>query len=162
MDVDRSAAVVLPVTGLTPYLRLRIATDDSALTVEDGRSLFVFLPLPRRRLETPLGELRSTRVTRYVRWDGLAAIAAIVAGLFWFDVPLIAAIPLVVVAVIQVPFLVTRAVRIRRSGGRSSTHVFCWRYAFDASLALLDAEQRRDAVETSDQVGAEVGSALLS
>jgi hypothetical protein len=145
MDDERSAGVVLPVTGLTPYLRLRIATNDDAVTVEDGRSLLVFLPLPRRRIEIPLRAFTSSRVNRYVRFDSLAAIAAIVVGLLSFDVPIVAAIPLVVVAVIQLPFLVTRAVRIERDDGRSSTHVFCWRYAFDVSLALLDAEQRRDA-----------------
>jgi hypothetical protein len=162
MDVDRSAEVVLPVTGLTPYLRVRIGTTDTALTVEDGRSLFVFLPLPKRRLGIPLGDLTSTRVSRYVRFDGLVAIAAIVAGLVLVDVPILAAIPLVMFAVIQLPFLVTRAARIERNDGRSSTHVFCWRYGFDVSLALLDAEQRRDAAATIDRPGAEVGSALLS
>jgi len=133
-----------------------MATDDTALTLEDGRSLFVFLPLPKRRLRIPLGSLTATRVTRYVRWDSLAAIAAVVVGLAW-GVPLIAAIPLVIVAVSQLPFLITRAVRIERSDGRSSTHVFCYRYAFDASLALFDAEQRRDA-----GLGTEEGAALLS
>ena len=141
----------MPVTGLTPYLRLRITTNDAEVTVEDGRSLFVFLPLPKRRLEIPLGSLTATKVTRYVRFDGLLAIAAIVAGLILVDVPIVAAIPLEMFALIQLPFLVTRAARIERSDGRSSTHVFCWRYAFDVSLALLDAERRRDAGATRVQ-----------
>jgi len=162
MDDERSVGVVLPVTGLTPYLRLRIATNDDAMTVEDGRSLFAFMPLPRRRIEIPLGSLAGSRVNRYVRFDGLIAIAAIVAGLIRFDVPILAAVPLVMFASIQLPFLVTRAVRIERTDGRSTTHVFCWRYGFDVSLALLDAERRRDAGGTDARPDADVGSPLLS
>jgi hypothetical protein len=162
MGVEPSAGVVLPVTGLTPYLRLRITSDDAAITVEDGRSAFVFLPLPKRRLRIPLESLVSTRVSRYVRWESLAAVAAIAVALVRLDVPVIAAVAFIVVAVLQLPFLLTRAVRIERRDGRSTTHVFCWRYDFDASLALLDAERRRDARPSGDRPSAEVGSALLS
>ena len=61
------ATMVLPVHGITRYLRVRITTYDDVLVIEDRRSLFGLIPLWRRRMEVANGEISSGEVHNVVR-----------------------------------------------------------------------------------------------
>jgi hypothetical protein len=141
-----AARMLLPVTRLTPYLRVRITTDDVAMRVEDRRSALLFVPLWRRRVELPLAELRSGRVGSTVRLDCLAAGVAAAALIVLLDLPIAAGVALGVVGLLMLGMAFTRTLRIEGGDGRSWSFPFCRDYAFDAMLAIEDAEQRRDAL----------------
>lgn len=71
------AEMVLPVHRLTPYLRLRIRTDDHSLVIRHRRALAGLIPLWAHRVEIPLHDLASARVKTNVRLQCLAAAATL-------------------------------------------------------------------------------------
>lgn len=143
MGTASRSTMVLPVNGLTRYLRIRITTYDDSLVVEDRRTLFGVIPLRRRRVEIPCEELASGEVHNMVRVTALAAAAALLGAVFLFDPPVVAD---AVLGLLAAPFAFlafVRALRLERTDGRHWTFPMCRYYTFDAELALLDA------VETS-------------
>jgi hypothetical protein len=140
------AAMLVPVHRLTPYLKVRIRVDDRSLTIRDTMTLFGFIPLRKRRIEIPLAEYASYRFRTVARLDCLAALAALIAAIVVLSPP--AAIMALLAAAALAEFLLfvpNKAFVVVRADGRGWTIRFCRDYAFDASLAFLDAEQRRDA-----------------
>lgn len=137
------AAMVLPINGLTAYLRLRITTYDDTLVIEDRRTLFGVIPLWRRRVEVPCEELADGRVHNVVRPSCLIAAAALLAAMFVGDLPILATAALGLAAAPMAFLAFVKALRIERTTGQHWTFPMCRYYAFDAELALLDA------VETS-------------
>ena len=143
MGTAPRSTMVLPVNGLTRYLRIRITTYDDSLVVEDRRTLFGVVPLRRRRVEIPCEELASGEVHNVVRASCLAAAAALLGAVFLFDPPIVAGAALGLLAAPLAFLAFVRALRLERTDGRHWTFPMCRYYTFDAELALLDA------VETS-------------
>lgn len=141
------AEMVLPVHRLTPYLRLRIATDDHSLVIRHRRALAGLIPLWAHRVEIPLTDLASARVKTNVRLQCLAAAAMLGILIALLELPLAVDVALGIVGLLELmlAFAPRKAVRIERMDGRSWTAPFCGDYAFDAALAFMDAERRRDA-----------------
>jgi hypothetical protein len=149
--------MVLPVHRLTPYLRVRIFTDDRSLAIERRRALLGLIPLWTGRIEIPLTELASARVTAHVRLQCLAAAGALAASIFLFDLPMALGVVLGILALLELPLALGpgKAMRVERSDGRSRTVPFCRTHTFDASLALEDAVQRRDGLARAASSAAE-------
>ncbi len=147
MKRTEATEMVLPVHRLTPYLHLRIFTDDHSLAIEHRRAPFGLIPLWTHRTAIPLTDLASARVTTNVRLQCLATAGALVATIFLLDLPVAVRMVLGIVGLMELLLALAprKAVRIERTDGRSWTVPFCWAYTFDASLALEDAQQRRDA-----------------
>ena len=146
MEDVRDAEMVLPVFRPTPYLRVRISINDRALRIEHRPAFLGFVPLRRRRIEIPLGQFASGRVKTFVRLDCVAAVVAIAAVMLLVELPVAAIVPLAILGIFELLLSIpNRALRVERADGRSWTIPICRDYAFDASLAFLDAEQRRDA-----------------
>jgi hypothetical protein len=143
-----AATMVLPVHRLTPYLRLRISTDDRSLTIDHRRSLIGLIPLWTHRIEIPLTELASGRVKTNVRLQCLAAAGVLAVSVLLLDLPLVLRVVLVILALLELLLALApgKALWIERSDGRSWTIAFCRAHSFDASLALEDAQRRRDAL----------------
>jgi hypothetical protein len=143
--------MVLPVDRLTPYLRVRIATDDRSLAIERRRAPLGLIPLSTQRIEIPLIELASARVKRNVRLQCLVAALVLAAGVFLLDLPMVARVALGIAAVLELLLALGpgEAMRVERTDGRSWTIPFCRTHTFDASLAMEDAQQRRNDLERS-------------
>jgi hypothetical protein len=148
MTTTRAAEMVLPVTKATPYLRVRIRTDDDELTVRSRRALLFFIPLWRRTVTVPLTDLSAGVVRVGPRVDCLAGAVAIAAVIVLLALPLAAEIALGVVAAFLALVSVTRMLRVVRIDGRTWSFPICWDYAFDASLAIADALGRREGSPT--------------
>jgi hypothetical protein len=106
------------------------------------------IPLWTRRIRIPLTELASARVATHVRLQCLATAVVLAASILLLDLPVAVGVALGLVGLLELPLALGpgKAVRIERTGGRSSTIPFCRTHTFDASLALEDAQQRRDAL----------------
>ncbi len=148
MEASSTATMVLPVHQLTPYLRVRITTDDRSLAIEHRRGLFGLLPLWTVRAEIPLSELAAADVRSHVRLQCLVAAALLVASIVVFDLPVLARVVLVLVAALELllAFAPGKAIHVERRGSGSWTVPFCRVHDFDAALALEDALQRRDSM----------------
>ncbi len=147
MDESWMASMVLPVHRLTPYLRVRVFTGDRSVTIEDRSALFGCIPLRRRRIELPRGELASFRFRTVVRLDALAAAGALVAMIFLLGPPVAAIVAMAVAGILLVLLgMPNKSVRIERADGRRFDVRFCRDYEFDVSLALSDGEQRPDEI----------------
>ena len=142
-----AAQMVLPVHQLTPYLRVRIATDDRSLAIEHRRALFGLIPFWTHRVQIALPELAAARVTTHVRLQCVVAAIALAAAVALIDLPLALDVMLVVLGLLELllAFGPMKALRVERTDGQSWTIPFCRVHLFDASLALEDALQRRDA-----------------
>ncbi len=145
--------MVLPVHRLTPYLRVRITTDDRSLAIEHRRGLFGLIPLWTTRSDVPLSELASADVRKHVRFQCLGAAVALAVAIVAFDLPVVAGVVLGFVAALEflLAFAPGRAIRVVRTDTRSWTVPFCRAHAFDASIALEDAVRRRDALGGSGE-----------
>lgn len=140
--------MVLPVHQLTPYLRVRISTDDRSLAIEHRRALFGLIPLWTHRIQIPLTDLARGRVKSNVRLQCVAAAVVLAASIPLLDLPLVAGLALGIMALLELLLALApaKAVRVERTDGRTWTIPFCRVHAFDASLALEDARRRRDAL----------------
>jgi len=148
---EAAATMTLPVHRLTPYLRVRIRTDDRSLLLERRRAPFGLIPLWTHRNEIPLEALASARVEEHVRAQCLATAVALALAIFLLDLPMVGGVALGIVAVLELPlaFGPGRAIRVERTDGRSWTIPFCRTHAFDAALALEDAKRRRDRIDAA-------------
>lgn len=151
-----AATMVLPVHQLTPYLRVRITTDDRSLAIEHRRGLFGLIPLWVSRIEIPLGELGAAAVRTHVRWQCLMSAVVLAASAVLLDLPVAAGVALSILAVLELllAFGPGKAIHVERTGSRSWTVPFCRVHDFDASLALEDAQRRREATPVLDQTSA--------
>ena len=149
MVTASAATMTLPVHRLTPYLRVRIRTDDRSLLLEHRRAPFGLFPLWTHRNEIPLDALASARVERHVRLQCVATAVALAASVILLDLPVVLGVALSIVAVLELPlaFGPGRAIRVERTDGRSWTIPFCRTHVFDAALALEDAKRRRNLIE---------------
>lgn len=143
-----AARMVLPVSQLTPYLRVRIATDDRSLTIEHRRALFGLIPFWTHRVQILLPELAVARVTKHVRMQCVVAAVTLAVAVILFELSFWLGVVLIVLALFELllAFGPMKALRVERTDGRSWTIPFCRVHLFDASLALEDALQRRDAL----------------
>jgi hypothetical protein len=141
-----AAMMVLPVHRLTPYLRVRIFTDSRSLAIEHRRALRGLIPLRTRRIKVPLTELASARVKSNVRLQCLVTAGVLVASIFLPDLPVALRVACGIPGLLELLLALGpgKAMRIERTDGRSWTIPFCRTHSFDASLALEDAQQRRD------------------
>ena len=156
LKTAQEASIVVPTTRITPYMRVRLTTDDEALAIEYWRALFVFLPLRRHRVEIPLAELASGRITSLFRVDCLAAAVAIAMGIVWLTPPPAVTIPLGLLGLLQLAFTTqAKAAHLERTDGRAWTLPFCRDYAFDVSVAILDAQRREHAPLQRHRSGSE-------
>jgi hypothetical protein len=139
--------MVLPVHQLTPYLRVRITTDDRSLVIAHRRSVAGLVPLWTQRVRVPLNELASADVRTRVRMQCVVAAIALAAAIFLLDLPVVIGVGLGILAALELLLALAprKAIHVERTDGRTWTISFCRVYAFDASLALEDAQQRRDA-----------------
>lgn len=146
METSTSASMVFPVHRLTPYLRVRITTDERSLSIDHRRALAGLIPLGIARIRIPLIELGTVEVRPHVRWSCLLAALLFAAVIVMVDLPVIAAIGLGILAALEVAlaFGPGRAIHVTSTDGRSWIVPFCRAHAFDASLALEDALQRRE------------------
>ena len=133
------ATMVLPVHGITRYLRVRITTYDDVLVIEDRRSLFGLIPLWRRRMEVANGEISSGEVHNVVRATCLLASIALLAPIFAANPPMGVSAILGLAAAPMAFLAFVKGLRVTRSDGRRWTFPMCRYYAFDAELALFDA-----------------------
>jgi hypothetical protein len=148
MATASAATMVLPVHRLTPYLRVRIRTDDRSLAIEHRRGLLGLVPLWVNRIEIPLTELGSGKVEKHIRWQCLATAVAIAASVLLLDLPMAVRVALGIVGLLELllAFGPGEAVHVERTDGRSWTIPFCRAHDFDAALAMEDARRRRDAL----------------
>ncbi|MGZ4115525.1 MAG: hypothetical protein ACXVQT_10660 [Actinomycetota bacterium] len=143
------AGTILPVDRLTPYLRVRISTDDQSLTIEHRRAPLGFIPLWTHRIRIPPTELASADVEeKTIRLHRLLAAAVFAVSAFVLDLALGWRVVLGIVALLELPLALGpgKAVRVERTDGRSWTIPFCRTHEFDASLPLEDARRRRDSI----------------
>ena len=139
--------MVLPVHWATPYLRVRVTTDDAMLMVEDRRALVGLIPVRRRRVEVPYVDLETARIKNVARWGCLVAAVIVVTAIFLADLPALADVALAAVAILLLLMTFIRGIHVERMDGRSWTFPICRTHEFDASLALLDALHHRDTVK---------------
>jgi hypothetical protein len=138
----QSPTMVLPVHRLTPFLRVRISSGAQSLTVEHQRAVFGIIPMPKERIELPFGAISSARVITIVRFQSLIATAALVGAIVWLPLPVVAVVGFAIVALLELLLSIpNKALRVARADGRHWTIPFCRDYAFDVSLAFMDAEQ---------------------
>jgi hypothetical protein len=148
------AATILPVDRLTPYLRVRISTDDRSLVIEHRRAPLGFIPLWTHRIRIPLTALAAADVRKKtIRLQCLVAAVALAASAFALELGLAWRVVLGIVALLELPLALGpgRAVRVEGTDGRSWTIPFCRTHEFDASLALEDARRRRNALEADQR-----------
>ena len=127
---------------------MRIATDDHSLVIAHRRSLVGLVPLWTHRVEIPLDELASAGVKTHIRLQCLVAAAALATSIFLLDLPVVIGVTLAIVVALEILLALAprKAIYVERTDGRSWTIPFCRVHAFDASLALEDARQRRAAI----------------
>ena len=149
MAMDQPRTMVLPVHWATPYLRVRVTTDANALVVEDRRALFGLIPVRRRRVEIPYGDLETARLKNVARWGCLLAAAIVVASILLTHLWVVADVVLAATGILLILMTFIRGIHVERVDGRSWTFPICRTHEFDASIALLDALHQRDNVRKS-------------
>jgi hypothetical protein len=133
------AATILPVDRLTPYLRVRISTDDRSLVIEHRRAPLGFIPLWTHRIRIPLTALAAADVRKKtIRLQCLVAAVALAASAFALELGLAWRVVLGIVALLELPLALGpgRAVRVEGTDARgrsrsavrtSSTPRWRWR-----------------------------------
>lgn len=154
MSTPGFAATILPVDRLTPYLRVRISTDNRSLVIDHRHAPLGFIPLWTHRIRVPLAALAEADVRKKtIRLQCLVAAVALAASAFVLDLALAWRILVGIVALLELPLALGpgKAVHVERTDGRAWTIPFCRTHEFDASLALEDARRRRDAIEADQR-----------
>jgi hypothetical protein len=121
------------------------------LAIEHRRALFGLIPLWIHRVRIPLPELAVARVATHVRLQCVTVAVTLAAAVAMFELPLWLGAVLVVLALVELllAFGPMKALHVERTDGRSWTVPFCHVHLFDASLALEEALQGRDALATT-------------
>jgi len=140
--------MALPVHWATPYLRVRVTTDDSMLVVEDRRALAGLIPMGRRSLDVPYADLEAARIKNVARWGCLVVAVLAVAVIFLTHLPVLVDVVLAAVGILFLLMTFIRGIHVERTDGRTWTFPICRTHEFDASLALLDALHGRDVART--------------
>ena len=154
-EPDVTPTMVLPVHRLTPWFRVRISSRDRSIRTEHWRSALGFIPIRRRRIDVPYGELASARIRTTVRVQCLVAAAAAVAAIFALHPPIPLIVMLAIFGLYQLALgLPNAAVRINRTDGRAWSVRFCRDYAFDVTLAFEDAKQRQPNPSAGEETAA--------
>jgi hypothetical protein len=141
-----SATMQVPVHWATPYLHVGITTDDDGMTLVDRRTVFGVLPVRRRRVTVGYGELADARIKNIARWSCLFLAVALAAAIALTGLPFIADVALGFVAILFGLMAFIRGIEVTRTDGRTWMFPICRTHEFDASIALLDALHRRDAL----------------
>jgi hypothetical protein len=141
-----SATMQVPVHWATPYLHVRITTDDDAMTVVDRRTVFGVIPIRRRRVRIGYAELADARIKNIARWSCLALAVALVVAILVTALPFVVDVALGVAVVLFGLMTFIRGIEVTRTDGRAWMFPICRTHEFDASIALLDALHRRDAL----------------
>lgn len=142
---DGTATMRLPVHWATRYLHVVVVEEPDAITVEDRRTLAGVLPIGHRRIRVPYADLREARLTNVARWTCLVVTAALVAAIVGTALPFVVDCVLGAVAAVFALMTFIRGIELTRDDGRSWTFPICRTHEFDASLAVMDAMQHRDA-----------------
>jgi hypothetical protein len=140
-----AAQMRIPVHWATRYLHVVIATDADAMTIEDRRTFAGVVPIGHRRVRVPYAQMREARIRNVARWTCLLVAAAVVAALVLTSFPLIVDVVLGAVAALFVLMTFIRGIEVTHDDGRSWTFPICRTHEFDASLAVMDAMQQREA-----------------
>ena len=138
-----TAQMRVPVHWATRYLHVMITTDDDAITVEGRRTFAGAVPVGRRRVRVPYAEMQDARIKNVARWTCLLVSVAAVATVVLTSFPLLIDVALGAIAVLFVLMTFIRGIEVTRDDGRSWTFPICRTHEFDASLAVMDAMQRR-------------------
>ena len=152
--------MVLPVHRLTPWFRLRISHREDSIRTEHWQSALGFIPVRRRRLDVPYGQLVAARIRTTTRVQCLVAAALAVGAIFVLHPPVYAIVLLAIFGLYQLALAAPNsAVRIERTDGRVYTVRFCRDYAFDVSLAFEEAARpAQPKIAEEAQSGGEVAA----
>jgi hypothetical protein len=132
--------MVLPVHRLTPWFRVRISTGEGSIKTEHWQSALGCIPLRRRRIEIPYGDLGPVSFKTMMRLQCLLAAGVILAAILVWHPAIPVIVALGILGLYQlILWAPNKAVRIERKDGRAWTVRFCRDYAFDISLAFEDA-----------------------
>jgi hypothetical protein len=134
----------VPVHWATPYLHVVITNDVDGLALADRRTFAGLIPVARRRVRVPYGQLAGARIKNVARWTCFGVAVGVAAGVLLTSMPLLVDVALGAVVILFVLMTFIRGIEVTRDDGRSWTFPICRTHEFDASLAVMDAMQRRD------------------
>ena len=140
--------ILVPMHGLTRYLRASLGVTDGVMTWDVPRTLLGIVAIGMRRIRVPVEEIADVTLGRAVRPLRFVAGAAVAAGP-WFALPWWAALPITLPGVWVV--LASTGPRLEvamKDGDRHRVDV-CFGHQMDADLYLAALDDlRREAGDT--------------